>query len=135
MEGTDEEVGAILAHFGVKGMKWGQRLAARKARKAETSEDAGKSLSVRDKAKTHSVKALTNAQLKTALERMNLEQNFKRAANNEKSAVSRYLANMLADIGKRELTSGVNASISGYKAKRNAAKSAATVVTRLAIGA
>lgn len=109
--------GKNLTHFGVKGMKWGQRLKDRKARKAVTSGDAKKSLDVRGKAKSHSAKALTNAQLKTAIERMNLEQSFKRLAVNEKSGVSRWISSTLLEIGKREVQTALTKKLAGAAIK------------------
>lgn len=118
MDGATAEVDDFLAHFGVKGMKWGQRLADRKARKSATSSDAKKSIDVRDKAKSHSAKALTNAQLKTAIERMNLEQNFKRLAVNEKSGVSRWISSSLMEIGKREVQTLAAKKVAGLVARK-----------------
>lgn len=119
MDGTSAEagkaaVGDFLEHFGVIGMKWGQR----KARKAVTSSDAKKSIDVRAKAKSHSTKALTNAQLKTAIDRMNLEQNFKRLAVNEKPGVSRWISSTMLEIGKREVQVRAGKAVAGFAIKK-----------------
>lgn len=130
MDGTSAEVGKaavgdFLQHYGVLGMKWGQRRAERKARKAETSSDAKKSIDVRTKAKTHSVKALTNAELKAAMDRMNLEQGFKRLAVNEKSVVNRFISSTLLEIGKREVQVRVGKAAAGFAFKKIATGGAA----------
>lgn len=118
MDGAATEVDDFLQHFGVKGMKWGQRLADRKARKSATSSDAKKSIAVRDKVKTHSIKALSNAQIEAATKRMNLEQNFKRLAVNEKSGVSRWISSTLMEIGKREVQAIAAKKVAGFVAKK-----------------
>lgn len=130
MDQTDDASGTQrvldhLAHFGVIGMKWGER----KARKAETSSDAQKSISVRDKAKTHSTKALTNDQLKTAIERMNLEQNFKRLAINEKGAAARFISSTLLDIGKQRITEIGQEKSKAFLRTKGVLKTAAKVAT------
>jgi len=119
VDGEDaDRVNEHLAHFGVKGMKWGQRRADRKARKSATSADAKASIDVRTKAKTHSPKALTNKQLQTAINRMNLEQNFKRLAVNEKSGVSRWISSTMLEIGKREVQAVAAKKAAAFVAKK-----------------
>ena len=117
VEHTDT-VDDFLQHFGVKGMKWGQRLRDRKAAKNKSSADSAKSIQIRDTAKKATPKALTNAQLKTAIERMNLEQNFKRLAVNEKSGVSRWISSTLMEIGKREVQALAAKKVAGVIAKK-----------------
>lgn len=107
-------VDAHLKHFGVIGMKWGQR----KARKAETSSDAKASIDIRAKAKKGTPKALTNQQLQTAINRMNLEQNFKRLAVNEKSGVSRWISSTMMEIGKREIQAAAAKKVGALVAKK-----------------
>lgn len=111
---SDQRVLDHLSHFGVIGMKWGQR----KALKAKTSGDAKKSIAIRDTAKKASPKALTNAQLKLAIERMNLEQNFKRLAVNEKSGVSRWISSTMLEIGKREVQTRLGKAAAGAVLKK-----------------
>lgn len=90
-------LGDFLEHFGVMGMKWGQK----KAR--PLSADAKKKQSVKEKVKSDKVGAVTNLQLQTAIRRMQLEQDFKRLSINEKSGVARWISSTLAEIGKREV--------------------------------
>jgi hypothetical protein len=110
-------VGPFLEHYGVKGMHWGQRMKDRKARKSATSTDAKASLTVRAKAKSHTPKALSNAQLTTAINRMNLEQNYKRLAVNEKSGVTRWVSSMMLEIGKKEVQAAVARKVAAGIAK------------------
>jgi hypothetical protein len=87
----------ILAHFGVKGMKWGKRSSA------PSSADAEKATAIKVKAKKSKTESLSNAELQAAINRMQLEQNFKRLRVNEKSAATRFISSTLMEIGKREV--------------------------------
>lgn len=63
-------VGAVLAHHGVKGMRWGQR----KARPSHpVSEDHATVQGHMNKAKEGGVKALSNKELQDVITRKNLE--------------------------------------------------------------
>jgi hypothetical protein len=114
MEQSDP-VDDFLAHFGIKGMRWGVR---RKNPKEGASKDAGESIDIRTKAKTGKVKSLSNAELRTAIERMNLEQNFKRLSVNEKSAIGRFISSTLLDIGKREVSDFAGKTARGFVVKK-----------------
>lgn len=94
------DVEDFLAHYGVKGMKWGKRKTD-----VGASQDSSASTMARAKAKgdKSGVKVLSNKELQTAINRMNLEQQFKRLSVNEKSAVNRWISSTLLEIGKREV--------------------------------
>ena len=63
-------VGAVLAHHGVKGMRWGKR----KARPSHpVSEDHVTAEAASNKAKEGGVKALSNKELQDVITRKNLE--------------------------------------------------------------
>lgn len=63
----------VLAHYGVLGMKWGQR----KQRRAEAASDDHKALTaVRQKAKKDGKSALSNTDLQKAIQRMQLENQY-----------------------------------------------------------
>ena len=77
------EANDFLAHYGIKGMKWGIRKADRQARKAKkaqelydnSSEDARAAQDAKRKmGSTGSVASLSNKELQTLVTRMNLEQ-------------------------------------------------------------
>jgi len=108
-------VGTVLAHFGVKGMKWGQR------KKHPLSVDAKAKASVKQRVKQDKVGAVSNLQLQKAIKRMQLEQDFKRLSVNEKSGVTRWVSSAMLEIGKRE--------VQAYAAKRVAAVVARKVAT------
>lgn len=111
---TVHDVDDILAHFGVKGMKWG----VHRKPKLPASNDAQKSLDIRAKAKQGKARALTNEELRTAIERMNLEQQFKRLAVNERPPVQRWVASTLLEIGKREVQTAIAKKVTATIAKK-----------------
>lgn len=104
----------ILEHFGVKGMKWG----VHRSPKIPASRDAQVSLDIRAKAKKGKPRALTNAELQTAINRMNLEQQFKRLSVNERPPIQRWVASTLLEIGKREVTNAVAKKVATTVAKK-----------------
>lgn len=69
-----------LAHFGVKGMKWG----VRRKRSGDSSET--RSL------KRKPIKSMSNAELKRANERMNLEANYKDLVRTRNASPARKFA-------------------------------------------
>lgn len=112
----------FLAHHGVKGMKWGTR---KKGPKEPASKDSKTAMDLRARAKTSKVKALSNAELQAAINRMNLEQQFRRLSVNEKPAVQRWMASTLLEIGKREVQVAVAKKVTSAVAKKVATGGAA----------
>jgi GNAT superfamily N-acetyltransferase len=104
----------FLEHYGIPGMKWG----VRKKQQVPASSDASRSLDIKAKAKTGKVKALTNAELRTAIERMNLEQQYKRLAVNDKPAVTRFISSTLLEIGKREVQAAAAKKVAAVVARK-----------------
>jgi uncharacterized membrane-anchored protein YjiN (DUF445 family) len=94
-----KSVDDFLEHYGVKGMRWGTK----KANREPASSESATSAAIRARAKTSSVKALSNKELQDAINRMNLEQQFKRLSTNERPVVTRFIASTLQEIGKREV--------------------------------
>ena len=117
---SDETVYEVLAHFGVKGMRWGVRktssgvTAVKKVynepqdvtvrykpnKPIQTtggkyhppSEDAIKSASLRQKSKSSGLQSLSNAQIKTVVDRMNLEQQYSKLNPRQKSRGQRFMS-------------------------------------------
>lgn len=108
------EVDDFLAHFGIKGMKWGVH---RKA-KLPASGDAKASLAIRKQAKGGNLKSLSNAELQAAINRMNLEQQFKRLAINERPPVQRWITSTLLEVGKREVQVAIGKKVATTIAKK-----------------
>lgn len=88
-----------LAHYGIKGMKWGRRravgpdgLVKKSSAPKEFSEDAAKAKSSGEKAKTKGVQSLSNDELRQLNDRLNLETNYARLTSSgtpESSAADR----------------------------------------------
>lgn len=108
-----QDVEDFLQHFGVVGMKWGHHKA-----KVPASSDAQKSLDVRAKAKKGKARALTNDELQLAINRMNLEQQFKRLSVNERPPIQRWVASTLLEIGKREVQTAIAKKVASTIAKK-----------------
>ena len=83
-------VASFLAHYGVKGMRWG-------VKKNPASADSAASTRTKLSAKKKGVHTVTNADLQAAIRRMQLEQDFKRLKTNEKSLVTRWIASTMLE--------------------------------------
>lgn len=141
----------FLEHYGIKGMKWGVRrepgpdgtvsgkLAARKEKRQERknarkkarrenwerprSEDARTTGSSRQRAKRHGTDALSNKELQSLVNRMNLEQQYTNLQESGKAQSARkagqaYMSDILKDAGKELATEAIKWGV------REAAKSA-----------
>lgn len=111
-----DRTGAVedfLLHFGVKGMRWGQRKADR-----PVSAEAGQKAAVKAAVKKDKVASVSNAQLRAAIERMRLEQDFKRLQINEQPALKRFVTSTLTEIGKREVQAMAARKVAGVVAKK-----------------
>lgn len=111
MEQSDG-VEAVLAHFGIKGMKWGQRKAH------PVTADAKQKQTVKDKVKKTKVGSVSNADLQAAIRRMQLEQDFKRLSVNEKSGITRWISSTMLEIGKREVQAQAAKAVAGAVARK-----------------
>ena len=107
-----------LEHYGVKGMRWGRRksegtsavevtprgkkLKAKGGEGHQPSEDAIKTAAAKQKAKKSGVHTLSNEELQQAINRMNLESNFKQGNAKQASAGKKFVANLLVNTGKSQ---------------------------------
>lgn len=102
----------FFAHYGVKGMKWGLR------KSRVVSDDAARSKSVRTTVKKAGIASVSNKDLQEAINRMQLEQNFKRLKVNDQSAATRWISSTLLEIGKREVQSQIAKKVAAGVAKK-----------------
>jgi uncharacterized membrane-anchored protein YjiN (DUF445 family) len=109
---VSKEVDDILAHYGIKGMKWGVR-----RKSGPASADSARSSAVKSSVKTGGVKSVSNKDLQDAITRMRLEQDFKRLKTNEKPVVTRFIASTLQEIGKREVQAQIAKRVARTAAK------------------
>ena len=81
---------------GVKGMRWGHH-------KVPTSEDHTRVDQTKQKAKAGGTKALSNRELQDAINRLNLEQQFKRLNPSKTEKAVRFVADILLGVGKQQI--------------------------------
>jgi predicted GNAT family acetyltransferase len=98
MEQSDDLIN-FLAHYGIKGMRWGQR----KKQARPVSSDAKAKTEVKERVKKDKISAISNADLQATIRRMQLEQDFKRLSVNEKPQLQRMVSSFLLEAGKREV--------------------------------
>jgi hypothetical protein len=103
---TDQEYNAILAHYGVKGMKWGVIRKGRQAAKAKAQQTETKKVAV---------KKLSDADLKKRVARMELERNYNRLmkerAAAERSSMKRgidWVAGVMGKAGQNAIRSYID---------------------------
>ena len=91
----------FLAHYGVKGMKWGRR----KADRLPASSEAASATDAVKKAKANSVKSLSNDELRMAIQRMQLESQFNQLRPKSVPEHARkFVTSTVLQIGKEQTT-------------------------------
>lgn len=94
------ETGEFLAHFGIKGQKWGVRrrrsAVGRSAPRSADSEVASAHLRTAKKVGVH---ALSNSDLQALNTRLSLEQNYAKLTNPQKKKSKNFIQRAL-DVGK-----------------------------------
>lgn len=99
-----ETLEGLLAHFGIRGMKWGVRRANPSA-SIPASEDSVNAEASKAKIRTGGTKTLSNAELQNLVSRMNLEQQYGRMAPPTKTqAVKKFIAELMVSVGKQQAT-------------------------------
>lgn len=113
-EGATVDQETFLAHYGVKGMKWGVRKAAKvekaaAAKRERSSEDAKAAQDAKAKMKKSSIDSLSNKELQILVTRMNLEQQLSglQAKTSTKSAGRKFVE----DIAKEQFKNTVSGAI------------------------
>lgn len=100
--GEPKKLDDILAHYGIPGMRWGIRRANPSADSPGRSEDSATAQAVKAKIKAGGKKSLSNAELKTYLERMDLEKRYVKGNPGPKDEAKKFVKDMLLQIGKEE---------------------------------
>jgi hypothetical protein len=96
---TGGAVDDFLAHYGVKGMRWG----IRRKPKAPPSEDVQRVKATESKIRRGKTDALSNKELQDVVTRMNLEQQYSRMVSEQqkrKYEANKFIAETLIAIGK-----------------------------------
>lgn len=111
----------VLAHYGIKGMKWGVRKLEDSTKvslkKPPRTEDAENATVKRGTVKKHGTDRLSNKEMKDVIERMNLEQQYSNLIENDKLKTRRggaqsYLGDLLKESGKVLVTALINEGVS-----------------------
>lgn len=89
----------VLAHFGVKGMKWGVK---QSKPPTKPSGDWKSFKRVGDKSKVGGLKALTNKELQAFIKRASLESQFKAVDPRKGAQAKRFIADLLRGTGKQQ---------------------------------
>ena len=114
----------ILAHYGVKGMKWGRRR-SRSQIDANSSEDAKTAAAASAKVKSSGTNSLSNKELQGLITRKNLEKQYKTLSGNKgaaqrgadllKWAVSKNGKRTLSTVGSAAATVGAAGTVAILK--------------------
>lgn len=122
-DATSEIVKNVLSHVGVKGMRWGVRRSRSsdvavndKRKKIKTSggyghpasADALRARRLGQVGKKSGLKALSNQELQSYAQRLQLEQSVKRLNYNEMNPGKKFVATVLGQSGKSLASEGVN---------------------------
>lgn len=139
---TPEVVEAILAHHGVKGMKWGVRrdrpsavTVTSKRKKLKTKggyghpahSDAVRARTSGQIAKKSGYHTLSNAELHAYNQRLNLEQQAKRLTYQDQSAGKKFVLTMLGRGAKRGTEEATKTALNSARARRLRAIGASAV--------
>lgn len=148
MTDTYEDIGAeFLEHYGIPGMKWGRRRSdaqLAKSRKGKKSKDGDgePEKKVVGKTKTSGKKAseMSDKQLQSVINRMNMEQNYARMTappptrtKRLMQTTSKIVADSATSIARTQLTKAGNDAVTSFigasMAKKAAGKKAAKATT------
>lgn len=123
----DLDLDEVLEHYGVKGMKWGQR---KKSRQTEpTHADSEQVGNIKSRVKTQkTTKILSNEEIRAAIDRMRIEQEFSKLSGGiDKTRVEKgkqFIGKLLVDTGKQNVEQTVKTQSQSFinEALKNAAK-------------
>ena len=102
VEQSETDSDSDIMHFGVLGMKWGVRKkknsVSRKEQKKRANKKISRDYNESDFLRKRNVKSLSNAQLKKAITRMQLEQQYKQLSENDKSKFYKFGKKFVNDL-------------------------------------
>jgi hypothetical protein len=97
-----------LAHFGIKGMKWGVRRSRGSdgtvggAHPSSSASDAEKAKEFHTRARTQGTHSLSNQELQHLVNRMNLEQQYSKLNKQRSNAGAKFAKEVLVQVGKQQ---------------------------------
>ncbi|TRO51030.1 hypothetical protein E2P63_05340 [Candidatus Bathyarchaeota archaeon] len=96
-----------LTHFGILGMKWGVRRKGGKSGRVESADSK-----TANRLRKKSLSELSNAELKTLTQRMQLEQQYKSLSAPKKSRGQKVVEDVLSEVGKDYVKNFVASGVS-----------------------
>ena len=108
-----DDVDEVLAHFGVKGMKWGVRRARRngvdKGTGKPANEEALNAARLRQQARRSGTQSLSNKEMQTMLTRMDLESRYSKIVENERKnsrvgKVKKFIGKQMTDVATKKIS-------------------------------
>lgn len=124
--GNDAAVDGVLAHYGVRGMKWGVRRSAKQlARAAASRESESEDYATAKAAASKPVSALSNQEMQTLITRLNLEQQYAKLNPKHESLLTRgrkEATSILADVGREQVKRVARAAVTSKVDKVAATK-------------
>ena len=110
-----DTVEEVLAHFGVKGMKWGVR-----KDKQPASPDSAKSTAARQKAKKEGLHTLSNEEVRAIVDRMQLEQRYSQVAAADRNIMQKgasFAKELVVDTSKDVIKKQTKQAANNYVSK------------------
>jgi hypothetical protein len=98
-------------------MKWGVRRSNPSSKPAR-SDDSATAKATKKKLKAGGLKSLTNDELKTYLERMDLEKRYKKGNPGPKDEATKFIKDTLLQVGKQEAAKFVGKQVAKALAGR-----------------
>jgi 2'-5' RNA ligase len=118
MSEADQGVDEILAHYGIKGMHWGSRKGGVRPGSAHPqSSDSARATTAHQVVKRSGVKALSNADLKILVDRINLEQQLGKLAPSRVTKARRSVGKTLSAVGNQQLNMVLNQAVNAQISK------------------
>ena len=121
VEQSEKDSDSDIMHFGVLGMKWGVRRkknsVSRKEQKKRANKKTSRDYNETEFLRKRKVKSLSNAQLKKAITRMQLEQQYKQLSKNDRSKLQKIGEKFLNDLMTSSTQIAVNTISKSVKTK------------------
>lgn len=121
VEQSEKDSDSDIMHFGVLGMKWGVRRkknsVSRKEQKKRANKKTSRDYNETEFLRKRKVKSLSNAQLKKAITRMQLEQQYKQLSKNDRSKLRQIGEKFLNDLMTSSTQIAVNTISKSVKTK------------------
>lgn len=121
VEQFEKDSDSDIMHFGVLGMKWGVRRkknsVSRKEQKKRANKKTSRDYNETEFLRKRKVKSLSNAQLKKAITRMQLEQQYKQLSKKDRSKLQQIGEKFLNDLMTSSTQIAVNTISKSVKTK------------------